>query len=88
MIMWIGIFLAICCSYSFFGKVCHGWLLECIYTISLFVLINGSPSKLFITFRGIRHGDPLLFSCLLLWWGPAGEARELGVINGFEVKAG
>lgn len=71
-----------------FGDIWQGWIRKCISSTSLFVLVNGSPSKLFKAFSGIWHGDPspVLFtilvealSLLLL------KAKKLGVIGGFEM---
>lgn len=72
-----------------FGETWRGWICKCISTTSFSVLVNGSPSKLFKASRGIRQGDPLspfLFTIVMEALGSLLlKARELGVINGFEV---
>ncbi|XP_016168270.1 uncharacterized protein LOC107610782 [Arachis ipaensis] len=42
-----------------FGRRWRGWVMECVSTCSMSVLINGSPSKPFKMERGLRQGDPL-----------------------------
>ncbi|XP_020970234.1 uncharacterized protein LOC110268431 [Arachis ipaensis] len=42
-----------------FGQRWRGWVMECVSTSSMSVLINGSPSKPFKMERGLRQGDPL-----------------------------
>ncbi|XP_052110107.1 uncharacterized protein LOC127741497 [Arachis duranensis] len=41
-----------------FGQKWRVWVMECVTTASLSILINGSPSKLFKMERGLRQGDP------------------------------
>lgn len=51
-----------------FGDTWRGWMRECILTTSFFVLVNGSPSRLFKVSRGIWQGDslsPLLFTIVV-----------------------
>ncbi|XP_072058019.1 uncharacterized protein [Arachis hypogaea] len=42
-----------------FGNRWRSWVMECMSTTSMSVLINGSPSKPFKMERGLRQGDPL-----------------------------
>nr|XP_029145814.1 uncharacterized protein LOC114924701 [Arachis hypogaea] len=42
-----------------FGRRWRGWVMECVSTASMSVLINGSPSQPFKMERGLRQGDPL-----------------------------
>nr|XP_029148315.1 uncharacterized protein LOC114925208 [Arachis hypogaea] len=42
-----------------FGHKWRAWVMECVATASMSVLINGSPSKPFNMERGLRQGDPL-----------------------------
>ncbi|XP_016206626.1 uncharacterized protein LOC107647002 [Arachis ipaensis] len=37
----------------------RAWVMECVTTASMSVLINGSPSKPFKMVKGLRQGDPL-----------------------------
>ncbi|XP_057719506.1 uncharacterized mitochondrial protein AtMg01250-like [Arachis stenosperma] len=41
------------------GRRWRGYVMECVSTCSMLVLINGSPSKPFKMERGLRQGDPL-----------------------------
>ncbi|GLT51152.1 hypothetical protein SLA2020_245820 [Shorea laevis] len=42
-----------------FCKTWRNWILECLKTNSVSVLVNGSPTKEFSMSRGLRQGDPL-----------------------------
>ncbi|XP_072090535.1 secreted RxLR effector protein 78-like [Arachis hypogaea] len=42
-----------------FGRRWRAWVMECVTTSSMSVLINGSPSKPFKMEQGLRQGDPL-----------------------------
>ncbi|XP_072074147.1 uncharacterized protein [Arachis hypogaea] len=42
-----------------FGRRLRAWVMECVGTASMSVLINGSPTKPFMMERGLRQGDPI-----------------------------
>ncbi|XP_020999437.1 uncharacterized mitochondrial protein AtMg01250-like [Arachis duranensis] len=42
-----------------FRRKWRQWVMECVCTSSMSVLINGSPTKSFKMERGLRQGDPL-----------------------------
>jgi len=43
---------------AFYGKWI-GWIRVCLVSSSVFVLVNGSPTKEFKSMKGLRQGDPL-----------------------------
>ena len=45
-----------CCGFS---EKWRKWIRYCISTVKFSILINGSPSDFFGSFRGLRQGDPL-----------------------------
>lgn len=65
------------------------WILECISSSYSSVLINGSPSSEFKSFRGLRQGDPLspfLFDIVVEVVNILLErARSCGLIRGVQV---
>ena len=42
-----------------FGQKWINWINRCISTSNFSILINGTPSDFFRSFRGLRQGDPL-----------------------------
>ncbi|XP_071708379.1 uncharacterized protein [Rutidosis leptorrhynchoides] len=42
-----------------FGEKWRGWILACLKSASILVLVNGSPTNEFTLERGVRQGDPL-----------------------------
>ncbi|GKV34386.1 hypothetical protein SLEP1_g42761 [Rubroshorea leprosula] len=42
-----------------FNEIWRKWIMECLQTSLLSVLVNGSPSKQFPVSRGLKQGDPL-----------------------------
>lgn len=72
-----------------FGSRWRGWIMQCISTAKMSVLVNGSPTKEFSLEKGLRQGDPLspfLFniavqglSCMLQ------RGCDLGLIEGVSI---
>jgi hypothetical protein len=42
-----------------FGNRWRGWIMQCISTAKMSVLVNGSPTEEFCLAKGLRQGDPL-----------------------------
>ncbi|XP_071704857.1 uncharacterized mitochondrial protein AtMg01250-like [Rutidosis leptorrhynchoides] len=42
-----------------FGRKWRNWILTCLKSASISILVNGSPTKEFKLGRGVRQGDPL-----------------------------
>ena len=72
-----------------FGPKWQNWIFFCILTVRMAILVNGTPTDFFSTFRGLRQGDPLspylfvltmeAFSSLI------SRVEEKGFIKGFKV---
>ncbi|XP_071713639.1 uncharacterized protein [Rutidosis leptorrhynchoides] len=72
-----------------FGEKWKNWILSCLNSASVSILINGSPTKEFRLERGVRQGDPL--SPFLFILAAEGlniltkSAHERGYFKGVEV---
>ncbi|GKV46638.1 hypothetical protein SLEP1_g53612 [Rubroshorea leprosula] len=87
-----------CVSWSFldgmmdgfgFGAKWRGWIMECLSTARVSVLVNGSPTEEFDVEKGLRQGDPLSpFLFLMVVEGLNGlvkKAENEGLLHGIEV---
>ena len=73
-----------------FGEKWVGWIRWCISSASFLALVNGTPSDLFQSTRGLRQGDPLLpylfvirmkaLSCLI------NRAESGGFLSSYRVR--
>ncbi|GKU94710.1 hypothetical protein SLEP1_g8163 [Rubroshorea leprosula] len=72
-----------------FNETWRKWILECLRSSLVFVLINGSPTNQFSVSKGIRQGDPLSpFLFLIVVEGLNGlvaSAVEKGIYKGVRV---
>ncbi|MCH96329.1 LINE-1 reverse transcriptase like [Trifolium medium] len=66
------------------------WMKACIFTSSMSILVNGSPTEDFVVGKGLRQGDPLSpFLFLLAAEGLTRlthKAVEIGTFKGFKVS--
>ncbi|GKV02020.1 hypothetical protein SLEP1_g14507 [Rubroshorea leprosula] len=72
-----------------FGVRWRGWIMECLSTAKVSVLVNGSPTEEFEIGKGLRQGDPLSpFLFLMVGEGLHGlirKSEEEGLFRGVEV---
>ena len=72
-----------------FGQKWINWISWCISTANFSILINGTPSDFFRSFRGLRQGDPLSPYLFLLVVEVLSQllfrARSGDYIEGFKV---
>ncbi|KAJ9689585.1 hypothetical protein PVL29_014989 [Vitis rotundifolia] len=72
-----------------FGPKWRKWMFFCISTVRMAVLVNGTPTDFFSTFRGLRQGDPLspyLFVLIMeVLSSLISRVEEKGFIRGFKV---
>ncbi|GKU89268.1 hypothetical protein SLEP1_g3431 [Rubroshorea leprosula] len=75
-----------------FGVKWRKWMLECLSTSRISILINGSPTNEFPVRNGLRQGDPLSpFLFLLVAEGLCGlvkKAESEGLLKGVEIGRG
>ena len=72
-----------------FGPKWRNWILFRISTVRMAILVNGTPTDFFSTFRGLRQGDPLspyLFVLMMeAFSNLISRVEEKGFIRGFKV---
>ncbi|GKV41384.1 hypothetical protein SLEP1_g48927 [Rubroshorea leprosula] len=72
-----------------FGQKWKNWIIECLKTAEVSVLLNGSTTRQFKMQRGLRQGDPLSpFLFLIVAEGLNGiisSTVSLGMISGIEI---
>ncbi|GKV41205.1 hypothetical protein SLEP1_g48771 [Rubroshorea leprosula] len=72
-----------------FGTKWLGWIMECLATARVSILVNGSPTKEFAMGKGLRQGDPLSpFLFLMISEGLAGLVKKVeqeGLLHGVEI---
>ncbi|GKV32054.1 hypothetical protein SLEP1_g40687 [Rubroshorea leprosula] len=72
-----------------FCVIWRNWIMECLRTNLVSILVNGSPTRQFTVTRGLRQGDPLSpFLFLIIAEGLNGlvsAASQKGLLDGAEV---
>ncbi|GKV03045.1 hypothetical protein SLEP1_g15411 [Rubroshorea leprosula] len=72
-----------------FGEKWRGWIKECLSTVRMSVLVNGSPTKEFEMGKGLRQGDPLSPFLFLMvgeaLHGLVKKAENEGMLQGAKV---
>ncbi|GKV27151.1 hypothetical protein SLEP1_g36354 [Rubroshorea leprosula] len=72
-----------------FGIKWRGWIMECLSTSKISILVNGSPTEEFKVGKGLRQGDPLSpFLFLMIGEGLNGlvqKAMSEGMFRGIEI---
>ncbi|RZB71032.1 LINE-1 retrotransposable element ORF2 protein [Glycine soja] len=75
-----------------FDKRWIGWIQACVFSSSMSVLVNGSPTDEFTAHKGLRQGDPLSpFLFLIVAQGLSGlvqKASQVGNFDGYQVADG
>ena len=66
-----------------FGRKWVNWINWCISTASFSVMVNGSPTNFFRSFRGLRQGDPLSLYLFILGMESFSLLLERAVVGGF-----
>lgn len=77
-------------QYKFgFPDIWRQWIRVCLCSTSIYVIVNGSPSKQFSVSKGIRQWDPMApFFFLLVAEGFSGLIRNacsIGLFEGFNM---
>ncbi|GLT47499.1 hypothetical protein SLA2020_211940 [Shorea laevis] len=72
-----------------FGTKWRGWIMECLSTARISVLVNGSPTREFEVGKGLRQGDPLSpFLFLMIGEGLKSLVQRAvteGMLHGIEI---
>ncbi|GLT51155.1 hypothetical protein SLA2020_245850 [Shorea laevis] len=72
-----------------FGTKWRGWIMECLSTARISILVNGSPTRELEMGKGLRQGDPLSpFLFLMIAEGLQGlvqRAIKEGMMHGIEI---
>ncbi|PNY11106.1 LINE-1 reverse transcriptase-like protein [Trifolium pratense] len=73
-----------------FCSIWIGWIMECVCSKSIYVLVNGSPTKEFIAGKGLKQGDPLApFLFLIIaerLTGLVMKAIEVNLLKGYVIN--
>ncbi len=72
-----------------FDHIWVRWVMALVISSSFSILVNGSPSNIFIPSRGLRQGDPLFpFLFIIMMEGLGGaikQAQSSGKIKGLQL---